>query len=191
MKRYAVLTAAAGLLIGAAAIGLPAEAQKPTRAEANAALIAKSAQLKERPAPADLNAGPYLQTYTEIKAYADQFAATLPLPEADSLDDVGLVAAADQGGTSASLLEFVILNNLRCDWYNAALDDPDAADVARTIATDVPRWGVFKSSEIAGEIAQRSARVADGISAGDLSALKAEVAGPNCNPLAAVRKATQ
>ena len=187
MKRYVAAAVMAGLMIVMAVVGLPAQAQKPSRAALDAALLAESAGLASRPAPADLNAGPYLRTYAEITAYAENFVRTLPLPQADSLEDVNFIAAADQGGTSASLLEFVVLNNLRCDWYNAAAGDSENAGVARAIVRDIPRWGAFKAPHLGGEVAQRSARIADGLAARDLGALRAELAGPNCNPAVAVR----
>lgn len=147
--------------------------------------LRNSERLTTAPTAESLNAGAYLDTYAEIKAYADDFAADMPLATPDSLDDVGYVAAAQQGGASTALLEFVMQYNARCDWYRAALEQP-SDETAREVVSEIPRWAAFRGQATGGPVAGSSQRIADAVSQGDLSPLKAEVTGPACNnPLGA------
>ncbi len=122
-------------------------------------------------------------------AYADEFKAKLPLPAADSRDDVGYAAAAEQGGTSAALLEFVMQRNLRCDWYDALLNNrggPAAAEVLRGI----PQWPAFRAERLSDPQSRaRTKQIGEDVARGNRDSLRGEVVGPACNP-AAARRAT-
>lgn len=190
LRMLRVLALPALVLAAVIAFGLPAEAQRgdsPGRPSPPAEQASKSRALTQRPAPKDLNAGAYLTTYSEIRAYAESFAENLPVPSEGSLDDLGLVSAAEQGGTSTSLLEFVMISNIRCDWYRVALEQPQS-DVARQIVRELPKWGPYKSSTVAGPLAERSQRIANALDAGVTDALQAEVSGPNCSRAAAQKR---
>lgn len=147
--------------------------------------ISKSERLTAAPAADSLNSGAYLGTYSEIKAHADEFAEDLPVPSANSLDDVGYAAAAAQGGTSTALLEFVMQYNARCDWYVAMLERR-SDQTAKTIVNQIPRWSAFRSVATGGPVGGMSQRIAGALNNGDFGPLKSEVEGPACNLAAGI-----
>lgn len=175
------------LFTGLAALALVAVSALAAVAapSSNSGETARQSQgLTNAPSAQSLNSGVYLKTYAEIKAHADEFAKTIPLASPDSLDDVGYASAAQQGGTSAAHLEFVMQYNARCDWYAALARDP-SNETARKVVNDIPRWAGFRQADTAGPAAQASQQIAAGLGRGDLEPLRAEIAGP-CNPVGGI-----
>jgi hypothetical protein len=179
-KRITFATVGVLLMGGLAALGVAvADTSSPSERA-----LERSNRLTTMRMTESLNAGPYLDTYPEIKDHAEEFAENLPLPSDDSLDDVGYFAAANQGGTSAALLEFTMQYNVRCDWYRVALNNR-SDQVAREIVNEVPRWAAFRDARL-GPVSSRSQEIATALSQGNMEPLRAEVSGPACNPAAAL-----